>query len=328
MAKEKRINLNMNISALNYPGPNKYKYNYEGASSKAPCWSFSKAERFQKIKPKSAMRRNISVPGPGAYKTQVFIGQDGPIYSFPKDKYNHADAVEVLMEKKTLNYPKPTSYYKNINYVPSNPVYSMPKLERKDTTTDKYSINYPGPWHYNPKKINSSVMRQYPSWSIYKSERDESKQGSPKIKKDKYNTPGPGYYQSKNGTIPQGPQYTMRQRLYKMIKKKNKDPEPPGPGAYNAVKSHFPCEPAYSIGKELRTKEVNKKNEKETPGPANYNVHDSTFVKGVKFTREARMNQKRYISPGPGQYKIPTSFDYIPDYTRSKGAFDPTFKFV
>ena len=332
MSKEKRKNLNMNHSALKYPGPNKYNYDFQGASSKAPKWTFSKSERFGKSKPKSALVRSSSMPGPGSYKTQYFIGHDGPIYSFPKEKLSHADAIDAAMEKKTINYPSPTTYNTNIRYIPNSPIITMSKLKRKDLNTDKYSLNFPGPAHYHPNKYNSSVIKQFPIWSLYKSERDESKQGQSK-KKDRIITPGPGHYNIKQGKIPNGPMYSMAKRL-----KKNKSDLMPGPGQYNSIDIHFPCEPKYSIGKEKRCEDDNKKDDKDNkdkkdnksvyPGPGKYNVKDNLFTKGTIFSRDKRSKEKKYITPGPGQYRIPTAFDYINEYTRSKGVFDPTFKYV
>ena len=338
ISKEKRKNLNINHSALNYPGPNKYDYDLSGTSSKAPRWTFSKSERFGKStkkKPKSAMVRSSSMPGPGSYKTQYFIGHDGPIYSFPKEKLSHADAIDVAMEKKTMHYPSPTTYNTNIRYIPNTPIITMAKSKRKDLNSDKYSLNYPGPGHYRPNKYNSSVMKQFPAWSIYKSERDESKQGKSK-KKDRIITPGPGHYNLKHGRIPCGPMYSMGKKL-----KKNKSVVMPGPGNYNAVEVHFPCEPKYSIGKEKRceddntTRDSDAKDNKakikqkiEYPGPGKYDVKDNLFTKGTHFARDKRSREKKFITPGPGQYKIPTAFDYINDYTRAKGIFDPSFKYV
>jgi hypothetical protein len=327
ISKEKRTNLNMNHSALNYPGPNKYTYDLEGASSKAPKWTFPKSERFGKPqkKPKSAMIRSGSMPGPGSYKTQYFIGHDGPIYSFPKEKLSHADAVDVAMGKKTMNYPSPTTYNTNIRYIPNSPIITMSKLKRKDLTTDKYSLNFPGPGHYHPNKYNSSVMKQFPVWSIHKSERDESKQGQSK-KKDRIITPGPGHYNIKNGRIPDGPMFSMAKRL-----KKSKSQVFPGPGQYNSISVHFPSEPKYSLGKEQKFEENNKETLKKypgPPGPGKYNVKDNLFSKGINFTKDKRVKEKKYNTPGPGQYRIPTAFDYINDYTRAKGIFDPTFKYV
>lgn len=323
VSKEKRNNLEINHSALKYPGPNKYKYDLEGASSKAPKWTFSKSERFGNGKPKSAMTRSNSMPGPGSYQARFFIGHDGPTYSFPKEKFNHADAVDVAMQKKTINYPSPTTYNASIRYIPNTPIITMSKLVRKDFTCDKQALNFPGPAHYRPNKYNTSVMKQFPVWSIYKSERDENS-GKAKSKiKERIITPGPGHYNIKHGQIPNGPQYTMGKKL-----KKNKSMIVPGPGKYNAVIVHFPCEPKYSIGKEKKC-ENNKQAIKDGyPGPGKYNVKDDLFPKGINFTRDKRVREKTFATPGPGQYKIPTAFDYINEYTRAKGIFDPTFKFV
>ena len=322
VSKEKRTNLNINHSALNYPGPNKYNYDLEGASSKAPKWTFSKSERFGKSKPKSAMVRSSSMPGPGSYQTQYFIGHDGPIYSFPKEKFNHADTVDVAMQEKSKNYPSPTTYNSNIRYIPNTPIITMSKTTRKDLTCDKYSLNFPGPAHYHPNKYNSSVMKQFPVWSIYKSERDESKQGKSK-NKERLITPGPGHYNIKHGRIPNGPHYSMGRKF-----KKSKSMVMPGPGNYNVVEVHFPCEPKYSMGKEKKC-ENNKDSIKfGYPGPGKYNVKDNLFTKGTHFTKDKRVKEKNFVTPGPGKYKIPTAFDYINEYTRAKGIFDPTFKYV
>ena len=323
MSKEKRTNLNMNHSALNYPGPNKYKYDLEGASSKAPKWTFSKSERFGKLKPKSALVRSSSMPGPGSYKIQYFIGNDGPIYSFGKEKFSHADALDVAMTKKTMNFPSPTTYNKNIRYIPNSPIITMSKLERKELMKDKSAINFPGPGHYHPNKYNDSVMKQFPIWSLYKSERDENKQGL-NTKKDRIITPGPGHYNINHGQMPNGPMYSMGKKLIK--KKKSIIP---GPGKYNSVEVHFPCEPKYSIGKEKKCEDSNKQAIKDGfPGPGKYEVKDNLFPKGIHFTKDKRVKEKKIATPGPGQYRIPCAFDYINDYTRSKGTFDPTFKSV
>ena len=168
-------------------------------------------------------------------------------------------------------------------------------------------------------------MKQFPVWSIYKSERDESKQGQSK-KKERIITPGPGHYNIKNGRIPDGPMYSMAKRL-----KKSKSQVFPGPGKYNSINVHFPNEPKYSIGKEQKFEDNNKESIKKypgPPGPGKYDVKDNLFPKGINFTKDKRVKEKKYIVPGPGQYRIPTAFDYINDYTRAKGIFDPTFKYV
>lgn len=324
ISKEKRKNLNLNHSALNYPAPNKYVYDLDGSSSKAPRWTFSKSERFPKPKnkPKSAMARSTSLPGPGSYQTQFFIGHDGPQYTFSKEKFSHADAVDIAMEKKTMNYPSPTTYHTSIRYISNTPMITMSKLKRPDLNNDKYSKNFPGPAHYKPNKYKSSVMKQFPVWSVYKSERDESNNENVK-KKKRIITPGPGHYNIKNGQIPCGPHFSMAHKLVK-----NKSMLIPGPGNYNIAQIQFHSEPKWTIGKAKRS-ENNKEVIKEGfPGPGRYNVKDNLFPKGIHFTKDKRVKESKFVTPGPGKYKIPTAFDYINDYTRSKGIFDPTFKYV
>ena len=329
MSKEKRNNLNMNYSALNYPAPNKYKYDLNGSSSQAPIWSFSKAERFgsnkDKVKkPRSALVRSFSVPGPGAYEFQKFIGWEGPGYSFPKEKFNHADAVDESMTNRTMNFPSPTTYHPSMRYIPDSPIITMSKLERKEVMTDKGAESFPGPGHYHPNKYNASVMKHFPVWSVYKSERDESKNEQAK-KKQKITTPGPGHYNLNQGRIPCGPVYTLAKRF-----KAKKVQDYPGPGNYSVVNVHYPSEPKYSMGKEKKCEENNKQAIKEGfPGPGAYNVKDiGLFEKSIRFTKDKKFREKKYVTPGPGQYKIPTSFDNISDYTRSKGNFNPAFKYV
>ena len=69
--------------------------------------------------------RSSSVPGPGAYEHQKYIGWEGPQYSFPKEKFNHSDAVDVSLLNKTINYPSPTTYQTSIRYISNSPEISM-----------------------------------------------------------------------------------------------------------------------------------------------------------------------------------------------------------
>jgi len=50
-------------------------------------------------------------------------------------------------------------------------------------------------------------MTQFPMWSLYKSERNESKNEQAK-KKARIIIPGPGYYNINHGRIPSGPVYS------------------------------------------------------------------------------------------------------------------------
>ena len=55
-----------------------------------------------------------------------------------------------------------------------------------------------------------------------------------------------------------------------------------------------------------------------------------TFPKEEKWDIITGIKNKKNnnIFPGPGDYKMPTSFDYINSITRVKGIFDPKYKYV
>ena len=320
IGNEKRTNLNINHSALKNPAPN--KYNNEGIASTTPKWTFSKTERFGNKKPKSAFVRRLNVPGPGSYKMTTYMGKEGPHYTFDKIKYNHADAIDEYMFKKIMNYPSPHTYFKNRIYMADTPIYTMSQLKReKANISDKFILTTPGPQKYNPNKDVSSTMRQFPRWTMSKDGKE--KEGKNK-KVKRVQTPGPGHYNLKIGNMPNGPMYSMGKKL----KKKQKNIYP-GPGKYEAVDVHFPTEPKFSFGKEERKDDKLKSIEKDAfPGPNKYKPSDSNFNNVGNFTKDKRYKEKKFITPGPGQYRIPTAFDYIADYTRQSGSFNPIFKYV
>ena len=126
------------------------------------------------------------------------------------------------------------------------------------------------------------------------------------------------------GNLPNGPVYSMAKKL-----KKPKKNDYPGPGKYEAINVHFPTEPKFSFGKEERKDDKLKYIEKDGfPGPNKYKTSDSNFNNVGHFTKDKRYKDQKFITPGPGQYRIPTAFDYIADYTRQGGSFDPNFKYV
>ena len=309
-------------TALKYPGPNNY-FNLEGEETKTPKWTFSKTERFKRKKPKSAFFRRLNVPGPGSYKTETFMGKEGPHYTFTKTKYNHSDAADESMFKKTVNHPGPGSYGPKIVYQSDTPIYTMSKLKRKEIGSDKYLLSCPGPDQYKPDKYACSTMKKFPVWTMSKANKDENEKvkGSKKVR---VQTPGPGHYHSKYGNIPNGPQYSMAKKL-----PKKKKEERPGPGNYNIQYLHRPSEPKYTFGKEIRKDEKIAQNTKDNfPGPSNYNIKDTKFNDVGYFTKDKRYKENKFITPGPGAYRIPTAFDYLADYERQKGVFNPIFKYV
>ena len=62
--------------------------------------------------------------------------------------------------------------------------------------------------------------------------------------------------------------------------------------------------------------------------PVKTEVSTSKETKGFSFPKAVFKNKIKFMVPGPGQYRIPTSFDYISNLTREKGMFDPTFRYV
>ena len=322
IGNEKRKNLEINYSALKNPGPDKYNPYNKDISSTTPKWTFSKTERFANKKPKSAFIRRLNVPGPGSYEMKTYVGKEGPHYTFNKVIYNHTDASDESMLKKIIDYPSPFSYLKNRIYTPDTPIYTMSKLSREKTATssDKYLLTTPGPQKYHPNKYVSSTMKKFPIWTMNKDGKDKKK----KSKVKRIQTPGPGHYTIKNGLLPSGPVYSMAKRF----KKKEKNVWP-GPGKYEAVNVHFQTEPKYSFGKEERKDDKLATTKKDNfPGPNKYKTEDSKFNNVGNFTRDKRYKDEKFITPGPGTYKIPTSFDYIAEYSRQSGSFNPNFKYV
>ena len=147
----------------------------------------------------------------------------------------------------------------------------------------------------------------------------EKKSKSNSSKKDKI-TPGPGEYKI-NNEIGLGPKYTFRKKL-----KKSKKDDFPGPGSYNIHTVIFNG-PSYTMGAREKEKEIDKKNVKENKN-VKTEISANKESRGFSFPKAEFKNKIKFMVPGPGQYKIPTSFDYISNLTREKGMFDPTYRYV
>lgn len=316
MGKEERKNLLLNETALKYNNAvSKLKIEIdEITSTTTPKWTLYKVDRFSK-KPKSAYIKRLNVPGPGTYPIRTCMGE-GPKYTFAKDKNNHSDAEDEYVSRKTLRYPGPTTYHKNITYNPSGPFISMSKLKRVEVGSDKFLLSTPGPNTYNPNKKYLSTWTLFPSWNWH---QKETKSKSKSSSKDKV-TPGPGEYNYKN-EIGFGPKYSFGKRL-----KKNKKDDFPGPGSYNINTVVFNG-PSYTIRAREKEKTVDDKNIKETK-PLKTEVATTKDTRGFSFPKAEYIQKIKFIVPGPGQYRIPTSFDYISNLTREKGMFDPTYRYV
>lgn len=320
--QEKRDDISLNHKQFSFPAPNKYTIEQDRTSTRTPQWSFSKSERFPRRVPRNKNIIRLNVPGPGRYEAKSYTGHEGPRYTFKKDKFNHSDAADESMQQITNKYPSPTTYHKDITYRGDSPEYTISKTKRPQPQDEnKVILGYPSPDKYDPDKEKASYFSKVPSYTIMKANRDEDAkvQGSKKIH---HINPGPGFYDIKNGEMPQGPSYTIRN-----VKIKEKFEEQPGPGAYEVKREDKGKEPLYSIGKAQRGEDLKQVEKDAYPGPGTYetkNVKDPE----VSFAKSKRIDAKIFDYPGPGQYKIPTAFDYVNGISRQGSTFELKYKYV
>lgn len=322
--REKREDLNINSSTLKNPGPGHYSNDIDVNSSASPIWTFGKTERFKKLIQKNSKSKSVvlDVPGPGQYRHEEIFGREGPHYSFPKEKFNHSDCIDEYILKKKRNYPSPVTYSR-LSYIPDMPKYSLSKIERSklDSLEMKFKTLCPGPGDYNPNNNVLSTIKSVSNCIFDKARRNEEEIVNPKI--ERVEIPGPGWYNVKNGQVPEGPKFSMR-GVRKIPKIKNV----PGPGAYDVGNKHRNLEPSYSIGKEKRSDETKITKKNNYPGPGTYKIVDKNGAPKFTFPKYDSRKAKKVEIPGPGFYKIPTSFNYISDITRSKGSFNPNYRYV
>ncbi len=314
---EKRDNLEVNKSTRNFPGPGKYN-DVKVLETKGFKFSFPQQGRFTKIRPRNAKYVKLKVPGPGSYDIKFLMGNEGPKYTFNKVKYNHSDEIEENIKKTTSKFPSPGTYLKRIDYMPDSPKYTIPKFDKSKL---KVKIPTPGPFEYNPNIETNSVFKKITNCIISKASRDENEIKNPNYKR--VEIPGPGHYNIKNGEFPQGPKYTIP-HLIRKIKIKQE----PGPGDYNANESHRNKEPSYSISKGARDDFIKDLKRDNYPGPGSYNTTELNNSPKYSFPKDNIDAHKKFEVPGPGFYKIPTSFDRVNDMARSSGSFDPNFRYV
>ena len=319
-SQEVRNNLLLNETALNYPEPGKYNLDIKTISTTTPSWSFSREPRFPYMKTENPKIKIQQYPGPGTYKTREYMGTEGPFFTFSKLPESHMllDKDEL---KKSKQFPSVGKYLTDIKYHPDSPLYTIStKFKIKKLPNDKEQISPPGPI-YNPNPEFSSTFYQSPkwSWALSKAKRDQDE--SNKNSKRKENTPGPGEYNYKKDNIPQGPQYTMG-KLLKKIKIMNF----PGPGEYSIKekKSNW----GYTMGKVERYEDLKNIEKEDLPGPGKYTVKDIDIVKCFTFSKSKKIPKRKDSFPGPGAYKIPSSFNYINNMSRERGAYNPRFKFI
>jgi hypothetical protein len=64
------------------------------------------------------------------------------------------------------------------------------------------------------------------------------------------------------------------------------------------------------------------------PGPGNYNFKSDKTSPGFKFGTDKRGVTPKNDTPGPGQYRLPSSVGYVADYARSSSGFDSNYRYI
>ena len=192
----------------------------------------------------------------------------------------------------------------------------MPKAARK-LHPSLSSTNVLGPTTYDPNPLLLSTHSKFPSWSISNENR-----GIISDCKSQQNTAtssqiGPGTYDVKNGSFPQGASYTMNVKRYYSPKKETLPS--PGPGHYKTITYQRPNEPSYSIGKGNRDDGLNYVIKQNHPGPGKYTIKDSVSIRPFLIPPEHKPILEGPLTPGPGSYKIPCRFNDINVITRERG---------
>ena len=84
--QEKRINGNINKTALNNPGPGAYDLSSDTISTNGPGFSFSRTTRSFSLNENTLKKSSSFGPGPGQYEHRNYTGYEGFKISFPKEK--------------------------------------------------------------------------------------------------------------------------------------------------------------------------------------------------------------------------------------------------
>ena len=286
------------------PGPGNYEYNADVLHEKHPKFSFGKEKRGESA--------TYKTPGPGQYEYKKYIGKEGPRITMS------AKLGPNIGQGDTRYVPGPGQYDEtNTNkYRNKTPAYKIGTAKR----TGLYnSLDNPGPGQYGPDNCTNVVRPKTPAWKIGTGKRQDLHQG------DK-STPGVGNYNISKG-IGGGPKYTIVGKGNPLgIGNKN-----PGPGQYNDMYGVIKTKnPSWKIGTSQRDDDLKRVKWEGVPGPGTYEYYDKTKVKSpnYRFGTEKRGEVKKSDTPGPGQYRIPCSFDDINDYTREQGNFDEKFRYV
>ena len=292
------------VNSRYVPGPGNYEYQADILHEKNPKFSFGKGTRGD--------FRIFKTPGPGQYEYKKYVGYEGPRITMS------AKLISSQNRKDKLNMPGP-GQYNSINtdaYRNRLPSYRIGTAQRRGLYN---SVNFPGPGQYGPDNCIKRVRPNTPAWKIGTGLRQELNSTDRSI-------PGVGNYNITNG-IGSGPKYSMLGKGNTFIIRNGN----PGPGQYNDTFGIIKTKnPSWKIGTSKRDDELKRIRKEGIPGPGMYEFDDKTKNKApiYGFGTEKRGERKKNDNPGPGQYRIPCSFDDINEYTRGQGNFDRNFQYI
>ncbi len=93
------------------------------------------------------------------------------------------------------------------------------------------------------------------------------------------------------------------------------------------LKLFFKIYSSLRIGTSSRDDNLKKSIREGFPGPGNYTLKTDRTTPCFRFGSEKRGVERKNETPGPGQYKIPSSMVDVPQYSRT-GGFDASYKFI
>ena len=267
-------------------------------------------------KAKRVTMESSDTPGVGKYNVKT-ESDKGPKYS----AYQHDKETmfgKLVRDKKKKPMPGPGAYKsQNDTVKPRTILGKFSKL----TKEINYDNKKPGVGKYNTESSRDFGKGEKNKFTMSKTKRsnlvDESKVSSSARNKNDIKALEPGKYDIK-------PMFgTGRKALLRGKPVYHNRSKTPGPGYYKQEYSKIKTlktSPSYGIGLGKKT-EVIRKSNAGFPGPGKYDQHngfdvsDVGKIKAYKFSKDKRMKDKRFMTPGPGAYKLPCSFGFTAPYS-------------
>ena len=285
--------------AVDTPGPTAYSPSVDAVLERAPGAVIGTAIAHES-------EPNDFLPGPGSYDVRSTILDGSPAFTFGRTGVRFA-------EVSTLS-PGPVAYEpRNPNFDP-RPAPAFPTAIRFPSTVDDGL----GPGVYDI--ANTGDIGRGAGYSFGTSGRQPEPGALARMK-----LPGPGQYDTP--AQPEGPFYSIRQRLPAADEKTAG--EIPGPGAYDTAVPESVRTVTFGHAPHVDQDEVFRRRANAVPGPAAYSVPDTLDRRGHRIGTAVRMDAAEDAPsdyPGPGAYaveRVVNMFDgpqfSFPQDSRSRG---------